>query len=332
MRILRRYQIPISVCCILLVTFFFLDMRHHLIASDHIDAPAITVDGRVDINDTYAFLSPETAGNTVLVMTVNPLAGILSPSTFSSRAAYEFNVDKNGDSIPDFVIVVRFSSLLPTGKQLVSVRYRFAGNEVVAGSGAVGTDIALVGGGKLRAGNFDDPFFFDLLGFRDGFQFTGDDFFAGFNVSGIVIEMPNARLGRDRIGFWGRTRVNGVQMDRVGRPAISTALLADSEAKDLFNQTEPKDDLMNYGDMVREAITGLSGDAAYAQMITMILLPDVLTIDRAQPTNFLNGRTLADDVIDVELNVLSKGGVTTDGVNANDLPFSNTFPYLASPH
>ena len=32
------------------------------------------------------------------------------------------------------------------------------------------------------AGTFDDPFFFDLDGFRNGFQFTGIDFFAGLNV------------------------------------------------------------------------------------------------------------------------------------------------------
>ena len=53
-----------------------------------------------------------------------------------------------------------------------------------------GQDIMLRGGGRLRADLFDDPFFFDLLGFNDGFNFTGMDFFEGFNVSGIVIEMP----------------------------------------------------------------------------------------------------------------------------------------------
>lgn len=64
--------------------------------------------------------------------------------------------------------------------------------------------------------------------------------------------------------------------------------------------------------------------------------------------NVLNGRKLEDDVIDVTL-LLTFGGVfvdpndpaqqnplvaglQTDFINANDVPFSDTFPYLAAPH
>ena len=54
-----------------------------------------------------------------------------------------------------------------------------------------------------------------------------------------------------------------------------------------------------------------------------------------------NGRRLTDDVVDIELQALegalppysrtNVGGVT-DGVNANDVPFTNTFPYTGLPH
>jgi hypothetical protein len=53
---------------------------------------------------------------------------------------------------------------------------------------------------------------------------------------------------------------------------------------------------------------------------------------------FPNGRRLTDDVVDIELKVLEGAlfGTNTDafadGVNANDVPFTNAFPYVALPH
>lgn len=52
---------------------------------------------------------------------------------------------------------------------------------------------------------------------------------------------------------------------------------------------------------------------------------------------FPNGRRLADDVIDIALQVvegelLDNPNDLADGVNANELGFSSTFPYLALPH
>jgi len=51
---------------------------------------------------------------------------------------------------------------------------------------------------------------------------------------------------------------------------------------------------------------------------------------------FPNGRRLGDDVIDIALQVVEGELVGSandlgDGVNANDVAFSNTFPYLALP-
>ena len=62
-----------------------------------------------------------------------------------------------------------------------------------------------------------------------------------------------------------------------------------------------------------------------------ILLPDILTVDLSQDTGFLNGRGLADDVIDAELGLITEGAVTTDCVD-NDSDFSPKFPYLAAPN
>ena len=63
-----------------------------------------------------------------------------------------------------------------------------------------------------------------------------------------------------------------------------------------------------------------------------------------QADGFPNGRRLIDDVIDIELqfvagasplgacNGQSPNNALSDGVDANDVPFLTTFPYVAPPH
>ena len=63
-----------------------------------------------------------------------------------------------------------------------------------------------------------------------------------------------------------------------------------------------------------------------------VLLPDTLTIKLGSTAGFLNGRKLSDDVINAEFSLVTKGNVTSDGVDANDKAFKTGFPYLASPH
>ena len=54
-------------------------------------------DGRTDINDVYVFngARPDRAA---LAMTVNPVAGDASPTTFRPGAKYLFHVDNDGDA------------------------------------------------------------------------------------------------------------------------------------------------------------------------------------------------------------------------------------------
>jgi hypothetical protein len=67
-------------------------------------------------------------------------------------------------------------------------------------------------GVTVRAGLVDDPFFFDLQGFRTT-QSTGNlaiqnnrDFFAGQNDSAIIIEIPRDRLGgTNAVDIWSTT-------------------------------------------------------------------------------------------------------------------------------
>lgn len=292
-------------------------------ASDHLDAPNVMGDGQADVNDLYAFQSPANPSNTVLIMTVNPAAGVFSPLTFGSDVTYSFKIDNNGDAVSDLSYDFTFGPSVG-GVQAVTA----AG--AATGAGLTGSTIALSGGGQATAGLFEDPFFFDLNGFNDGFNFTGSDFFAGLDVSAIVVEVPSSSLGANNLGVWATTSRGGVQIDRVGRPAIATALIPNSADKTAFNLANPADDLANFGPIVNGSIAGLS-DQANADALTPILLPDVLTIDTSSAAGFLNGRGLRDDVIDAELTLLTGSSTPVgDGVDMNDAAFLNVFPYLAS--
>ena len=68
-----------------------------------------------------------------------------------------------------------------------------------------------------------------------------------------------------------------------------------------------------------------------ATTIAEILLPDLLTYDYSSSAGFLNGRNLTDDVIDIELNLVTNGAVTTDGVGPHT-DLLGHFPYLGKPH
>ena len=202
---------------------------------------------------------------------------------------------------------------------------------------------------KFFAGVRSDPFFFDLLGFLAGFKFTGSDFFADKNVFGTVLEVPNSALGTNPdIGVWSRVLIpakdletpgNGelVQIDRMGRPAINTVFNHGAD-KVTFNTIEPSGDrttvtttgktfLANFEDV----LGSFGYDAGSAENIAKILLPDILTFNFNSNAGFLNGRKLTDDVIDIELNLVTKGAVTTDGVGPHT-DLLDEFPYLGRPH
>ena len=71
--------------------------------------------------------------------------------------------------------------------------------------------------------------------------------------------------------------------------------------------------------------------ASQAMGIAEILLPDVLTFDYSSSAGFLNGRRLQDDVIDIELNLVTNGKVKGDGVGPHT-DYLSDFPYLGNPH
>lgn len=317
-------------------------------SADHLDAPAVKKDGRIDINDVYVFHpgSPQNLSKTVLAMTVNPAAGVISGTTFRAGANYEFLIDKDGDAKDDGKVRVQFEE--PSGGQQQYKVHVIRGNDGNVVFRGTTNQIVESDGVKAFAGTRDDPFFFDLANFNRGATFCGapggvpvSDFFLGLNTSAIVIELPTSMLGSGPVGVWGRTVVDDEQIERMGRPAILTVFIppnpfeagstADGNLEDQFNATKPHRDQALWRGEVVNTLLALGNSQARANALADVLLPDILTVNLSQPTAFLNGRGLADDVIDAELNLLTNGAITTDCI-ANDSTFLPGFPYLGVPN
>lgn len=312
------------------------------LSADHLDAPTTKKDGRTDINDVYVFHpgSPQNLSRTVLAMTVNPAAGVISGTTFRPNARYEFLIDTNGNARPDITVRTQFTAP-DDGEQKYTVRWIKGDDSKIIATGET-EEVESEDGVKTFAGNRDDPFFFDLNAFNAGAAFTnpGSDFFLGLNTSALVIEVPTNWIGSS-VGVWGRTVVGGDQIERMGRPAILTVFIppnpfeagstAVGNLEDQFNRTTPNRDQARWRGEVVNSLLALGNTQAQADALADFLLPDILTVNLSQATGFPSGRNLADDVIDVELGLITQGAITTDNVN-NDSTFLADFPYLGVPN
>jgi hypothetical protein len=335
-------------------------------AADHLDAPLVRTDGRIDITDIYAFQDPQNNTNTVFVMNVNPFAGVLPNSalTFRSNTLYEFRIDNTGDFHEDVVYRLQFSDPSSDGSQNVILRMatghqaqQGAGGRTIA-HGRTGSTISVQGGGSLFTGVRDDPFFFDLSAFikfqHDGnpadFCNPGGDTFKGANVTSIVLEVPTAPLlgsSAPVIYPWGTvseqdSNGNWVQVERMGKPALATVFIKPTGGAngDAYNATQPADDLARWGSFFPNNPIPLLGGVT----VRNLLLPDVLILNTSGPlvlngipfAGYPNGRRLQDDVIDTSFVVLANAGVLPSSVTSdcvgNDSAFTNSFPFLAPPN
>ncbi len=200
-----------------------LSVGGYLIAADHIDSPAVT-NQPSDITDLYVFRG-ENPDNLVFVVNTQ---GLLSPAAtanakFDEGTMIELNIDNNGDAVEDLVI----QCIAKNGMMKVYGPFK---PEVTGTTSYLGINhftaqveitpygqppiISEQKGVKVFAGPRDDPFFFDLIRFRQiiggtatSFNNPGTDTFAGTNVLGIVVEIPKSMLGSNgTINVWAETK------------------------------------------------------------------------------------------------------------------------------
>ncbi len=179
-------------------------------AADHVDAPRSTANLLADITDIYAWHTGD--GKVVAVLDFAGLTEAGTPPKFDANVLYGIHVDNTGDNLPDHNAWIRFGQDAG-GNWGVQVTDLPGGAPVV--SGPINTVINAGLGLRVWAGPRDDPFFFDLDGFKKtamtgtlSFDKTHDTF-AKTNVVSIVVEMStDAVLGAGpSFRLWASTRV-----------------------------------------------------------------------------------------------------------------------------
>jgi hypothetical protein len=269
-------------------------------ASSHREAPLISEDPSADNTDTYAFRSPDKPDIVTIISNwipgEDPAAG---PNyyTFSPSARYDLYADKNGDGKPDVRWYFRFRNRAPvaflgnTQQSYTVTRVDGNGKPRVVGSGLLTPpnnigprstanyhSLAAAGihdladGSKVFAGQRDDGFYgdvgaiFDLVAIRNGTGASGGgkDFFAGYAVHSIALQVPLSRLDNGTnhiVGIWsaadrrvvtaslakwrGRAFVKKTpvwkQVSRLGNPLINEVVIP-TQLKDKWNAVGPDQD------------------------------------------------------------------------------------------
>jgi hypothetical protein len=224
--------------------------------------------------------------------------GPTTPEPFAPEARYELKIDRDGDAVANISYEVRFASVEGGEQAATLCRVEGAqaaetgGGKVIVEGVPVSTGheghVTQAGDHRFFAGWRSDPFFFDVLGTLNKFQFTSGDFFAGKDTCSIVV------------GLWARTLIptdsaggGWIQADREARPNQTPFL--PGEQSDAYLAGEPADDVRFVFVHALEHAGGYPSEEA--KRVAGKLLPDLLRYDPKRPASFPDkGRGLIDDV------------------------------------
>jgi hypothetical protein len=259
-------------------------------ASSHREAPAISEDPTADNTDLYAFRSPDRPDTVTIISNVipgeDPAAGPMYYE-FSPSARYNIYIDRNGDARPDvtyrfqFRPSTRVAFLRNTVQPYTVTRIEGGRSQVVATGNTSPNNVGprttpgyrqlaqnavtQLAGGVVFAGQREDAFFgdigaiFDSLGFRRGTGNAGGgkDFFAGYAVHSLSLQLPIASLNDPDgiVGVWTsverqqirvqtvtrRVRGNRVRQTVVTRPWVQVSRLGNPLVNEVIIPTEQKD-------------------------------------------------------------------------------------------
>ena len=129
------------------------------IAADHLDAPAVSADPLADITDLYAWTDQ---GRVVFALNVAPLAG--KDAKFSDKVQYVIHTEraaKFGSAGEKSDIICTFDAAQKISCWVGEKGYVTGDASATAGLDSADKTI------KVFAGLRDDPFFFNLDGFKD---------------------------------------------------------------------------------------------------------------------------------------------------------------------
>src|SRR5579872_7249475 len=302
--------------------------------SSHREAPNGALDQQASIKDFFAFVSYDDPGKVTFIMDVN---GFLAPAArgevfpFGPGVVYAIHAN---DAAVETSFEFRFKTIAdgPSQRQTYSVamirggeRTDMSGDNALCASGTKPYDIGK--GVRVWAGLADDPSFIDLAAMTDpknvrkvltaaqdaSLSNSSPDAMAGFNVNAIAIEVPVGLIASKSamIEAWATT----------SRPKLTVKLTAGAAAAgmvEIQRMGSPE------GGVLRLDTSVAPSEAAARNRLGL------LSGDKA---GYPNGRRLSDDVIDIAMRRADGSGLALgDGVNSNDVPFQETFPYLARAH
>jgi hypothetical protein len=192
----------------------------------------------------------------------------------------------------------------------------------------------------------------------------GRDSFAGYNTLSIALSIPVSLLrsrlnvANNTVGLSCRTsrrtssvvrrptrflQPNFVDVDREGIPAVNVALTPFSR-KNEYNLASTQDDAAGrFASDIVATLTRLGTNSTNIGILASVAVTrgDFLRIDLTRANSgpgggnnagagFPNGRRLGDDVIDTILFFVANQNALGDSVNANDVTFRDTFPFLSA--
>ena len=193
----------------------------------------------------------------------------------------------------------------------------------------------------------------------------GRDTFAGYNVQMIALSVPvellkgsaGAVIGVSATTLRNRITVRSakaeakesgalVPVDRMGVPAINTALIPFARKNEYNRATTVDDAAGKFASDIVGTLHALGTDSNHVAILASVAVAkgDMLRLDTSVANTgaqggvnggagFPNGRRPTDDVIDTILFLVTNEALTTgDHVNANDVPFRDSFPFFAPSH
>ncbi len=134
-------------------------------------------------------------------------------------------------------------------------------------------------------------------------------------------------------------------VDRDGGPLVNNALIP-APRKDEYNASTTMDDAKGKfrADIIK-SLKGIGTDDAHIAMFLKVAVDngDILRLDLSVPNKGaqggnnpdggfgkMGGRRLTDDVFDTAATLLNNGKPLGDNVDANEVPFRDGFPFVAS--
>ena len=299
-----------------------------------------TGDGRADIRYRYSFKTR--IGNPESFLYALPGVSSINDPKLNVKQSYSVvRENYRGGKLRSTRVLGRGIPVAPNnvGPKTIPDYDRVAGQAIRS----------LRGGGKVFAGQRDDPFFvdlgstFDAINFRPGTgtgnQGGGKDDLAGYNTHSIVMQVPKSSVRRSAsapvIGVWAsterrtlqiagtdRSRGRWVQVSRLGNPLVNEVVIPLGK-KDQFNRTKPHRDAALYGKYVVEPELA---------KVMNILFPGVVNAPEKDRTDIvtalltgvpgltqINGKkSAAADTLKINLGVTPNTSPNRFGVLAND--------------